>query len=884
MIGLISPATLWAQPESSEQGGPCCGCTDCNGNGVDDACDLSCSNSGIFCLGGLPANDLCNSGNFPSCGTSLDCNRTGVPDECGETIDVPEWYVDPDAPGDQTGTSWENAKLTLQEALACAVAGNEIWVVAGTYYATDDLDRNATFTLKHGVNIYGGFAGGEGDANDRNLPSCLDNHPNDDIDYAGLPCVSEKDCGGDPCDYGVNATILSGDLAGDDAVDPEFFPGFFACFSGDDVPLMSGCEAYNTDNTNDPVNDVDEIDGNIDDNSRHVVTYDTPNAQVTLDGVVIQGGTANGISPPHNQGGAVQIREDVPPCIAGGPTLANCLIRFNFATDHGAVNDHAAHTTITNCSFRHNRSGGVGAALVVDNGEVTIQGCLFENNTAIVGDEDDPSGGEGGAVWISSRATCPAIPSSVTDSAFHDNQSKEGGALWADTDVTIDGCTFLCNKAIGSVDEDPITGGTIDVQGGGVWLGNTTSATTVTDCLFHGNDAADAGGGLFVRDQSMSLTSGPTIANCLFRENSTLRYAKFKYNVFYGEIEGVGDCVVSNDYGGGAGLWIEGYRSASLSSAVTVRDCDFVRNESVGRFQYGGGMFLHKNAHTFIENCEFYGNRAGDGGAVWDELGGTATECPPQPAPTRYVNCVFVANHAFPGSGGEFHSTMYLDNSDVEMTNCTVVHNSCSGPGGAIRVTGTVVLKVRNCVLGDNCSTEPDSQISCGEDATVDIDSSIWQGYDALNLPGCTLAEIPENMPDGAPDFASDPDPDPDDEGDGWDVPICDVSACPQLCFRNDDYGDLHLCAGSPAIDAGDDAAAAGIATDLDGNPRIVGSVDLGAYESGTTCTDDCVCAPASCCGITCCSNTCCMGVCCPATKPYCCLGGCSKKSCEQGQ
>jgi len=53
----------------------------------------------------------------------------------------------------------------------------------------------------------------------------------------------------------------------------------------------------------------------------------------------------------------------------------------------------------------------------------------------------------------------------------------------------------------------------------------------------------------------------------------------------------------------------------------------------------------------------------------------------------------------------------------------------------------------------------------------------------------------------------------------------------------DDDYGDLRLRAGSPAIDGGDDGLAVdadgeSLVTDLDGNPRIVGQrVDIGAYE-----------------------------------------------------
>ncbi len=47
------------------------------------------------------------------------------------------------------------------------------------------------------------------------------------------------------------------------------------------------------------------------------------------------------------------------------------------------------------------------------------------------------------------------------------------------------------------------------------------------------------------------------------------------------------------------------------------------------------------------------------------------------------------------------------------------------------------------------------------------------------------------------------------------------------------DYA-LNEC--SPAVDAGDDALASG-ETDIDGNPRIFGVVDLGAYEAQATCS-----------------------------------------------
>ena len=90
--------------------------------------------------------------------------------------------------GSSTGNcdSW-GAACDLQYALSLIpsdVEGTQVWAKAGTYKPAVSGDRNATFTLKNGVAIYGGFAGTE-----TNLPQR---------------------------DFKVNLTILSGDLNGDD--------------------------------------------------------------------------------------------------------------------------------------------------------------------------------------------------------------------------------------------------------------------------------------------------------------------------------------------------------------------------------------------------------------------------------------------------------------------------------------------------------------------------------------------------------------------------------------------------------------------------------------------------------------------------------------------
>lgn len=59
------------------------------------------------------------------------------------------------------GVGWATAYGDLQDALAIAVTGDEIWVKNGTYLPTTGTDRNLYFQVPSGVKLYGGFVGTE---------------------------------------------------------------------------------------------------------------------------------------------------------------------------------------------------------------------------------------------------------------------------------------------------------------------------------------------------------------------------------------------------------------------------------------------------------------------------------------------------------------------------------------------------------------------------------------------------------------------------------------------------------------------------------------------------------------------------------------------------
>jgi autotransporter family porin len=72
-------------------------------------------------------------------------------------------YVNAAANGANDGTSWRDAFTDLQDALAVAASGDQIWVASGMYFP----NTVGAFELVDGTSLYGGFAGWEDALEDR---------------------------------------------------------------------------------------------------------------------------------------------------------------------------------------------------------------------------------------------------------------------------------------------------------------------------------------------------------------------------------------------------------------------------------------------------------------------------------------------------------------------------------------------------------------------------------------------------------------------------------------------------------------------------------------------------------------------------------------------
>ncbi len=234
---------------------------------------------------------------------------------------------------------------------------------------------------------------------------------------------------------------------------------------------------------------------------------------------------------------------------------------------------------------------------------------------------------------------------------------------------------------------------------------------------------------------------------------------------------------------------------ACQASSPTISYCIIRNNEA----QLGGGVFCFADSYPLIINCEIAENVAGGGGGVFVYV----DSCP------IVVSCVIRGNTA-DGYGGGVR--VNGAGSSIELYSCLIIGNSAIDDYGGIdsRPFSTII----NCTISNNHS---DGNYGAGGlDSGSIIKNCIVRGNTAGGL-------WPNNMR-------------------YWETQITysniqggvggtgNIDADPY--FANPAAGDYRLVYPSPCLDAGDPAYTPDPNEyDVAGNPRVVGVIDMGAYE-----------------------------------------------------
>lgn len=253
-------------------------------------------------------------------------------------------YVKHDATGTGNGTSWANAFIRLQQALAVAQDGDEIWVSKGTYKPSTANDRFVYYDLPSGVKVYGGFVGTE-------------------------TVLAQRD-------WAANPTILSGDIGvPGDSTDNSF--NILYSYSPNEKTLLDGLifEEGNANNT-DPAVDAHRptrSGGGIYLDGEHF-----GHAQLTVANCTFRHNRAQylggGLYANGREGGVAAVQLD------------NCIFENNVSKTWGggmALENYFQQPyafSAKNCVFNQNYALSGIALWLRAHQPVTVEGCSFENN------------------------------------------------------------------------------------------------------------------------------------------------------------------------------------------------------------------------------------------------------------------------------------------------------------------------------------------------------------------------------------------------------------------------------------------------------------------------------------------------------------------------
>lgn len=324
----------------------------------------------------------------------------------GITAQTKIYYVSPTGVGD--GTSWETA-TTLQTALQNAVAGDQIWVQGFEQITSADQLYIAPadgFSLKSGVQLYGGFKGDETNVNSR--------------ETLGKPYQMKY------------RSVLSGDIKRDDVVD--------------NTNLIFPANTTRSDNATHVLNvNMAPASGNNKNTSPTIINgFSIGNGHADGSGekgggIYIHGDNTGGgifriercflLNNYATEGGAIYVDAEVKNVNNSTSLVNQCVVYNNAAGERAAVENAggglylAGEATVVNSSIFNNENGGLRLA----DGAKVVNSTVSRNSSGGIDMIDDKAEGYNVAntiIWGNSTLSTQYRPK-FKNSAFHEVEAGD---------------------------------------------------------------------------------------------------------------------------------------------------------------------------------------------------------------------------------------------------------------------------------------------------------------------------------------------------------------------------------------------------------------------------------------------------------------------------
>ncbi len=261
----------------------------------------------------------------------------------------------------------------------------------------------------------------------------------------------------------------------------------------------------------------------------------------------------------------------------------------------------------------------------------------------------------------------------------------------------------------------------------------------------------------------------PTYRNCTFEKNAGY------YAVYNNRSSAVySDCLFRSNSCPSIG---------NFASSSRITGCTFTKNTITGH-----GMIQNSDSSAIIDRCVFSGNSADGGAGVYNDVGSL----------TQISDSLFVRNIARTFRGGAIEDY----SKGLTLLNCTITENTALYESGGVYLQ-QATANIANCIFWKNTVSSVSPGYSTVERAQIDV----------YPVAGLSAVVVSNSCIQGLSIFGGNN----------------NISFDP--LFANPVIADYHLANGSAAINSGNTNAAVALSLDLDGNPRAVGIVDLGAYE-----------------------------------------------------
>jgi virulence-associated protein VapD len=771
-------------------------------------------------------------------------------------------YVDKDAAGSNDGSSWTHAYTDLQDALATATFGDEIWLADGIYKPTSTTDRTISFVITSDISIYGGFNGTETQRNDR--------------------------------DWGVNNSILSGGIGSTSDITDNTYNLVFV--QGTNV-LIDGLElrrAYCDLSDIETISGAIHVSSNSEITVRHcdirlntaytgsaISTYLT--SDVIVDNCLIHdnsnfGGaivsmkyesslqiynstiTENNFTETYGTaiGGYITAEAEVYNCIiwnndghtafGSTPVTATRVILdyvdynpSDILTD--ILTTDPLFTDATNEDFTLQPSSpaidfGLNSLsnLYFDfnhdvriwNGVVDL-GCYEYSNSEVIFVNQDATGANTGASWYNAYADLQDALATYTE----EKEIWIAGGVYVPTSTSDRTISFNLPANVeiyGGFSGIELLREARDWQINSTILSGKIGSANADDNSYHVLEINNANAvildGLRIKD-GFANGSSPDSHGAAFRIEATdvhLRncqvsnhYASYCGGVFVdtGSQLYATDCLFSDNTAeatgailGSAGSYVEISNSEIRDNVVdgsgggisVFGTYSFYNSEFNNNVggTTGGCLALTIGSSGTIDNCTFSQNSAATGVGTISMSG----------LSTNISNCVFNGN-----SGGSTVGAIDLINGIGHVEGC-LFHDNSSNATAALRVNPLATGFIVNCTFTENISNS-------GTDSCVNLDGNGGEFTNCIVWNNETSIPFEQSASNANPSHCI-----IQGGATGTDIHDCDPN------FIDPSADDFQISSNSPAFNSGLNASST-LATDLNGFTRIYPTkVDMGCYES----------------------------------------------------